>query len=348
MKLFKILETKISVSHKPYIVAEISANHNGSLDKALRLVELAAAAGADAVKLQTYSAETMTIKSDRADFQITGGLWDGYSLYDLYTEASTPWEWHKPIMEYAKENGLHCFSSPFDETAVDFLETLNIPAYKLASFEMTDLPLVEKIASTGKPMIISTGMANRDEIEETVETVRKYHNNFLLLHCISSYPTPHLDQNLRTITMMSEAFDCLVGLSDHSVTNSSSIAAIALGAVMIEKHFIESRDDTGPDSSFSLEPAELKNLVDSTREAWESLGKGSFELKASEVNNRVFRRSLYFVNDLPVGAIVSSKDIRRIRPGYGLEPKYFDSVVGRKLKVVVARGTAVSWSLFEE
>jgi N-acetylneuraminate synthase len=345
MKKIEILNRVISKAHKPYTIAEISANHNGSIEKALRLVELAAEAGVDAVKLQTYTADTMTIKSGREEFLIKHGLWDGYSLYDLYSEAHTPWEWHEQILELAREKGLHCFSSPFDETAVDFLEGLNVPAFKLASFEMTDIPLVRKIASTGKPMIISTGMANFEEIRETVDTVREYHNDFVLLHCISAYPAPHVDQNLLTIPLIEKEFDCLVGLSDHSLSNSSSITAIALGATVIEKHFIESRADHGPDSAFSLEPSELRELEIGTREAWQSLGEGSFRLKESETGNRKFRRSVYFIRDLKKGQVIQDSDIRRIRPGYGLAPKYFDEIVGKVTVEDIECGTPVSWDL---
>ena len=345
MKALKIGDREISRACKPYIIAELSANHNGSLEKALKLVELAAKAGADAIKLQTYTADTMTIDSDADDFKITGGLWDGYTLYELYEEAHTPWEWHEAIMKKAASFGIDCFSSPFDETAVDFLESLNVPAYKVASFEMTDLPLVEKIASTGKPVVVSTGMASFDEIQETVETIRKFHDNIILLHCVSAYPTPHTEQNISTVSLLEQEFGCIAGLSDHTMSNSSAIAAVAMGACLIEKHFIESRQDKGPDSEFSLEPPELEDLVVRTREAWESIGKASFDLKEAESGNKRFRRSIYFIDDVKAGDKISLDNVKRIRPGFGLEPKYFGQVLGRTVSQDVSRGTPLSWDL---
>lgn len=347
MKTIKILDREISKSSRPYIIAELSANHNGSVDKALELVDLAAESGADAIKLQTYTADTMTIDCDREEFQIRGGLWDGYSLYKLYEEAHTPWEWHKAIIDRANEKGIHCFSSPFDESAVDFLEKLEVPAYKIASFEMTDLPLVEKIASTGKPVIMSTGMANLDEIKETVSVIKKYHDDIIVLHCVSSYPAPHTDQNLRTIEALEKELGVLVGLSDHTISNSSAVTSVALGAVLIEKHFIKSRSDKGPDSEFSLEPHELKDLVVGTTEAWESLGKVNFELKKSESANKRFRRSIYFIKDLKEGDEITADSIKRIRPGFGLEPKHFNDLIGKKVTSSVERGQPTSWDVVE-
>ena len=345
MKKIEILGREISKNCRPYIIAELSANHNGSIDKALELVDLAADSGADAIKLQTYTADTMTIDCNKEDFQIKGGLWDGYSLYKLYDEAHTPWEWHKTIFDRAKEKGIHCFSSPFDESAVDFLEELGVPAYKIASFEMIDLPLVEKIAATGKPVIMSTGMANLGEIRETVATIKQYHNHIIVLHCVSSYPAPHADQNLRTIEALEKELGVLVGLSDHTISNSSAVTSVAFGAVLIEKHFIKSRLDKGPDSEFSLEPHELKDLVVNTTEAWESMGSVNFELKKSESANKRFRRSIYFVKDLKKGEEITPDAIKRIRPGFGLEPKYFKDVLGKKVLSSVERGQPTSWDV---
>lgn len=348
MNKIEIAGREISPQCKPYIIAEISANHNGSLDKALELVDLAAEAGADAVKIQTYTADTMTIESDLPDFRIDGGLWDGYTLYDLYKEAHTPWDWHKAIFERARLRGVHCFSSPFDETAVDFLDDLGVPAFKIASFEMTDLPLVEKIASKMKPIIVSSGTANLEEIEETLNTIKKYHHQIVLLHCVSAYPAPLEDQNLKTLEALSTKFNVLVGLSDHTLSNSAATASVALGAVVVEKHFIKSRREKGPDSEFSLEPSELKMLVDTTREVWQSLGAVDFSLKPSEAANKRFRRSIYFVKDMAAGQMITEDSIKRIRPGYGLAPKYFKEILGKTVQVDVKRGQPTNWDVIAD
>ena len=340
---------RISPEDPPYIIAELSANHNGSLDRALATIDAAQHCGADAVKLQTYTADTLTIDCDDPDFMIEGGLWDGYKLYDLYKWAETPYEWHETMFEHASKRGITLFSTPFDETAVDLLESLNTPAYKIASFEIVDLPLIEYVASTGKPMIISTGMASEAEIEEAVTTARDGGcKGLVLLHCISSYPAPMDQSNLRQMPELARRFGTLPGLSDHTLGTTASVAAVALGACLIEKHFTLSRADKGPDSEFSLEPDELERLCTDAHDAWLAMGKAGFERQKAEAASKVFRRSIYFVRDLPVGAAVRPEDIRRIRPGNGLAPKYFDELIGRQLNRAVARGTPVSWQVFEE
>jgi pseudaminic acid synthase len=339
---------EIGSNHPPYIIAEMSANHNGSLKRALETIEAAASAGADAVKLQTYTPETLTIDCDLPDFMVRGGLWDGYKLFDLYKWAYTPFEWHKALFEHARRCGITIFSTPFDETAVELLESLGAPAYKIASFEIVDLPLIRCVARTGKPIIISTGMASEQEIEEAIAAVREEGGtDIVLLHCISSYPAPIEQANLRQIPELARTFSVLSGLSDHTIGTTASVAAAALGACVIEKHFTLSRADKGPDSTFSIEPEELKSLCRDTREAWLALGQPWFERNVIESGSKVFRRSIYFVRDLPAGSIVDIGDIRRIRPGMGLSPKYFDQIVGRRLAQAVTRGTATHWDLFE-
>ena len=334
--------TLIGAGQAPYMIAELSANHNGDLDKALQSIRAAKAAGADAVKLQTYTADTMTIRSERPEFQIHGGLWDGYSLYDLYDEAHTPYAWHQPLFEEARRSGISIFSSPFDETAVDLLEDLNAPAYKIASFEATDLPLVRYAASTGKPVIASTGMADADEIGELVAAVRDTGNEQLvLLHCISSYPSPPEQANLLTIADMRERFGVPVGLSDHTLTHTTAIAATALGACVIEKHFTLDREDKGPDSAFSLEPAELAELCEQARTAHQALGTAGYERREAEKANLQFRRSLYFVRDVAAGETITEAHVRRIRPGLGLSPRFYESVIGRTAANDITAGTPV-------
>ncbi len=347
MKKIIIDGRKIGDGQSPYIIAEVSGNHNGDINKALRLIEIAKECGADAVKLQTYTADTMTIDCDRDEFTIKGGLWDGHTLYKLYEWAHTPWDWHKELFDKAKELDITIFSTPFDESSVDFLMELNVPAFKIASFEATDLPLVEYIAKQGKPIILSTGMANFEEIKETVDLIKKYNDQLVVLHCVSGYPTPAEDLNLRTIPDLANQFDVLSGLSDHTLGTTTAVAGVALGACVIEKHFIESRNDKGPDSAFSLEPQELKQLVNETSVAFSSLGAASYERKSSEEQNAVFRRSIYFVKDLQEGDIIKEQDIRRIRPGLGLSPKYFKELIGKKVARSVARGTPASWDVFE-
>jgi len=326
----------------PYIIAELSANHNGDIQRAFDSILAAKEAGADAIKIQTYTADTMTIDCDREDFQIKGGLWDGYNLYELYKEAQTPYEWHKPLFDYAKEIGITIFSSPFDETAVDLLEELDAPAYKIASFEMTDLPLVEYVAKTGKPMIISTGMANLEEIEATVETARSSGcQDLLLLHCVSAYPAPIDQINLRTISELSARFSVLSGLSDHTMGTAVATTSVALGACLIEKHFTLSRADKGPDSKFSLEPDELKQLCQDTKIAWQSLGSSGHERSPSEQGNVRFRRSIYAVQDIQKGERFTTENVRRIRPGFGLDPKHWYQVLSSKASADIARGTPI-------
>ena len=348
MKSITIDGRKIGENYAPYIIAELSANHNGVLGKALDTISEAKARGADAVKLQSYSADTMTINCDKEDFLIKGGLWDGYQLYQLYEEAQTPFAWHREIFDHAEKVGITCFSTPFDETAVDLLEGLNAPAYKLASFEATDLPLVKYIASTKKPMIVSTGMASLEEIEELIFTARSAGcQDLVVLRCISSYPAPIDQSNLLTIPDMRKRFGTQVGLSDHTTDNIASIVATTLGATVIEKHFILDRNDKGPDSSFSIMPGELEALCNDTQSAWRSLGQAGYERKKAEEGNAKFRRSVYFVKNLNAGDIISADSVRRIRPGFGLPPKYEEEIIGKRVLKNVTIGTATSWDLID-
>jgi N-acetylneuraminate synthase len=335
----------IGPEQPPYIIAEMSANHNGSIEAAHRILREAKAAGADALKMQTYRPDTITLQSDGPDFQITDGLWAGRTLYDLYEWAHTPWEWHAELFAHARELGLTLFSSPFDPTAVDLLEDLGAPAYKIASFEAVDLGLIRYVASTGKPMIISTGMADREEIEEALATARDAGcREIAMLHCVSGYPAPAGDYNLRTIADMIERFGHVAGLSDHTLGNATAIASIALGASLIEKHFTLDRNGGGPDDSFSLEPRELADLCRDTRTAWEALGEVDYGRKSSEQGNVKFRRSLYFVKDLAAGDVVTEDAVRSVRPGYGVAPRYLDQVIGQRLRVAVSRNTPVELS----
>lgn len=345
---FTIEKRPIGAGCPPYIIAELSANHNGSLERALETINAAKKCGADAIKLQTYSAGTMTIDCDNADFVIRGGLWDGFKLYDLYKWAETPYEWHQIMFEHARKIGITVFSTPFDETAVDLLESLNTPAYKIASFELTDLSLIRYVASTGKPMIISTGMGSETEIEEAVTTARDGGcKDLVLLHCISSYPAPTNQANVLQMSNLGQRFGVPIGLSDHSLGPTASIVAVALGACVIEKHFTLSRKDKGPDSEFSMEPTDLEELCTETRNAWLALGSAGFERPPAEAANMIFRRSLYFVKDLPAGHLIQEGDIRRIRPGHGLPPKFLKELIGRRLSRTVLRGTATSLDVFE-
>lgn len=333
---------QIGNKHAPYVIAEMSANHNGNIDTALRIIEEAKKAGADALKIQTYTPDTITLNSDFPDFQIQGGLWDGKTLYELYEWAHTPWEWHKPLFEHARKVGIPIFSSPFDTTAVDLLEDLNAPAYKIASFEAIDLPLIRYVASTGKPMIISTGMADAEEIEEAIEAAREGGcTQLAILHCVSGYPAPAEDYNLRTIPDMMDRFGLVTGLSDHTLDNTTAIASVVLGASIIEKHFTLDRNGGGPDDSFSLEPEDLTALCRDSKTAWKALGSVDYGRKSSEQGNVQFRRSLYFVKDMKAGDPITEDCIRSVRPGYGLPPKFFDSIIGLRIKKDVESKTPV-------
>lgn len=329
----KIAKHPIGNDYPPYVIAELSANHNGSMDTALRIIEEAKKAGADAVKLQTYTADTITLNSDAEEFQIKGGLWDGRTLYELYQEAHMPWEWHKPLFEHANKLGITIFSSPFDNTAVDLLESLNAPAYKIASFEAVDLPLIKYVASTGKPMIISTGMADAEEIQEAIDAAHDGGcKELAILHCVSGYPAPAEEYNLRTITDMLTRFGLVTGLSDHTLDNTTAITSVAMGASIIEKHFTLNRSGGGPDDSFSLEPSELAALCRDSKTAWSAMGKIDYGRKSSEQGNAQFRRSLYFVKDMKAGDIITEDSIRSVRPGYGLPPKIQSTIIGVRLK----------------
>lgn len=329
----------------PYIIAEMSANHNGDLNAALRIIEQAKYAGADAVKIQTYRPDTITLKSDLPDFQITDGLWAGRTLYDLYEWAHTPWDWHTSLFEHARKLGITLFSSPFDNTAVDLLEDLNAPAYKIASFEAVDLPLVKYVASTGKPMIISTGMADAEEIQEAIDAAQEGGcKELAILHCVSGYPAPPEDYNLLTIPDMMERFGLVTGLSDHTLDNTTAIASIATGASIIEKHFTLNRNAGGPDDSFSLEPPDLAALCKAARVAWMAMGKVDYSIKSSEKGNVKFRRSLYFTRNLKAGDVIQSNSIKSIRPGYGLSPNKIHDVIGSIVQNDVIAGTAVTSS----
>lgn len=339
---------KIGADYPPYIIAELSANHNGDINRAFKILEMAKECGADAIKIQTYTQDTLTIDCDKEDFKIKGGLWNNRTLYDLYSEAHMPWEWHKPLFDKAGSLGLTIFSSPFDNTAVDLLEELNAPAYKIASFEAVDIPLIEYVAKTGKPMIISTGMADGDEIKEAVDAARRAGcKELVILHCVSGYPAPAHDYNLATIPDIKERFEVLTGLSDHTIDNTTAIASVALGACLIEKHVTLDREGGGPDDSFSLEKPELLQLCRDSKIAWESVGKVNYERKESEKGNMIFRRSLYAVEDIAKGHIFSNVNVKSIRPGYGLLPKHIHSVIGKRASADIKRGTPLDWDLIE-
>lgn len=339
---------RISSDLEPYVIAELSANHNGSLDTALKIVEQAKLAGADAIKLQTYTADTITLNCESEDFQIHGGLWDGKSLYRLYQEAHMPWDWHRPLFARARELGITIFSSPFDKTAVDLLEDLNAPAYKIASFEAIDLPLIRYVAATGKPMIISTGMADAEEIAEAIDAAYAGGcKELAILHCVSGYPAPSEDYNLRTISDMRERFRLVTGLSDHTLDNTTAIASVVLGAAIIEKHFTLDRSAGGPDDSFSLEPAELAALCRDSKTAWRALGQIDYGRKSSEQGNARFRRSLYVCRAVSAGEVLSEENVRSVRPGFGLPPKMLGQVIGKRALCDIAFGTALTADLFE-
>jgi len=334
---------RIGPSHPPYIIAELSANHNGDINRAFKIIEAAKESGANAIKLQTYTADTITIDCDSEDFQIKGGLWHGQTLYQLYQKAHLPWEWHKQLFDKAKELGITIFSSPFDHTAVDMLEQLGAPAYKIASFEAIDLPLIEYVAKTGKPMIISTGMANEEEIKDAIETAKNAGcNQLVILHCVSSYPAPACEYNLATVADMAQKFGVLTGLSDHTIDNTTAITSVAFGACVIEKHVTLNRSDGGPDDSFSLEPNELTKLCRDSKIAWSAKGKVNYERTESEQGNITFRRSLYLVKDVNKGEQLTQENVRSIRPGFGLAPKYLPLVLGKQLNCDMRRGSPLT------
>tara|TARA_R110000824_G_scaffold400686_1_gene608841 strand:- start:9201 stop:10844 length:1644 start_codon:yes stop_codon:yes gene_type:complete len=338
----EIAGRRIGADHPPYIIAELSANHNGKLENALRIIEEAKQAGAEAIKLQTYRPDTITLDCDNDDFKIKGGLWGGRTLYELYEEAHMPWEWHKPLFDHARKLGITIFSSPFDTTAVDLLEELDAPAYKIASFEAVDLPLIEYVAKTGKPMIISTGMANVDEIQEAIDAALGAGcKQLAILQCVSGYPAPPEDYNLRTILDMIERFGLVAGLSDHTIDNTTAITSVALGASLIEKHFTLDRNGGGPDDSFSLEPAEFAALCRDAKIAWQALGQVDYGRKPSEQGNVQFRRSLYFVKDLKEGDVITEDAVRSVRPGYGMAPKHYARVIGSKSAFPIKKNTPV-------
>lgn len=342
MNTIKIAGRAIGFGCPPYLIAEMSGNHNGDIARALSLVKAASRAGADAVKLQTYTADTITIKHSSPDFSIDSGLWAGKTLYELYDEAHTPWEWHPILFRRAAELGITIFSSPFDDSSVEFLESLKAPAYKIASFELLDLPLVRRVAKTRKPLIMSSGMASEQEIGEALEAARSAGaNEIVLLHCVSGYPTPTSEINLNMIRTLAHRFDVPVGLSDHTLGTVASTAAVALGACVIEKHFTLAREDGGPDSTFSLEPDEFAELVSNSRIAWDALGQCDFQRSPSEILNCKFRRSLYIVEDIEFGQVFTEKNLRSIRPGFGMSPKYLFDVLGKKAAESIKRGTAL-------
>jgi N-acetylneuraminate synthase len=334
----------IGPDFEPFVICELSGNHNGSLERAIQLLEAAAATGADAIKIQSYTADTITIDHDGPGFRVEGGLWDGRTLYDLYGEAQTPFDWHEPLFRRARELGVTLFSSPFDETAVDLLEELGAPAYKIASFEAIDLPLIAYAASKRKPLIISTGMANIDEIGEAVRTARENGcEEIVLLHCVSSYPAPDEQSNVRTVPDLAERFEVVSGLSDHTLGSAVAVASIALGGCVIEKHFTLARADGGPDSAFSLEPDEFKTLVEDCKRAWRSLGKATYDLQGCERGSVQFRRSLYVVSDVAAGEELTRENVRSIRPGHGLPPKHLPEVLGRRAARNLKRGEPLDW-----
>lgn len=342
----KINNRLINLENPPYVIAEMSANHNGDINNAYKIIDMAKTAGADAVKLQTYKPDTITMDICTPEFMIQGGLWDGQSLYELYESAFMPWEWHKPLFEYAKKIGITIFSSPFDNTAVDLLEDLNTPAYKIASFEAVDLPLIKYAAQTRKPLIISTGMADLEEIQEAIEAAREGGcKELAILHCVSGYPAPAADYNLRTLVNMQNKFGLVTGLSDHTIDNTTAIASVALGVSIIEKHVTLDRNGGGPDDSFSLEEEGLKELCRNTKVAWQSLGEVDYGQKSSEQSNVKFRRSIYAIKDIKKGERLTENNIKIIRPGFGLKPKYWNKALLSKAMRDISRGSPISLDL---
>ena len=332
----------IGANCAPYIIAEMSANHNGNINNAYSIIEKAKECGADAVKLQTYHPDTITMNFRTPEFMIQGGLWDGQSLYELYKSAFMPWDWHKPLFDYAREIGITIFSSPFDSTAVDLLEDLTTPAYKIASFEVVDLPLIRYVAQTKKPMIISTGMANSEEIQEAIDVAQEGGcKELAILHCVSGYPAPAEDYNLKTLLDMREKFCLVTGLSDHTADNTTALVAVGLGASIIEKHVTLDRNGGGPDDSFSLEPAELKALCEQSKIAWSCVGEVDYGRKSSEMGNVQFRRSLYLAKDIKAGVLFTDEHVRSVRPGFGLPPKFYDKVLGSTAAIEMKSGTAI-------
>lgn len=347
--MFEIAGRMIGREQPPYIVAELSANHGGSVESAKTAILRAKESGASAVKIQTYTADTMTISSNKPDFKINDGIWKGYTLHDLYTEACTPFEWHYELFRFAKEIDIPLFSSPYDETAVDLLEELGSPAFKIASFELVDLPLIKRAAKCGKPLLMSTGMASLSEVEDALNVANQYGcGDVLLFHCISSYPAPVVESNLQSIEVLRSSFGVEVGLSDHTISNLAATVSIGLGATAIEKHFKPSADSKGADASFSLTPSQLRLLVSDCNDAWKSIGRPGFNRPLAEEQMRKYRRSLYFMKSMKKGDSISPSDIRAIRPGFGLAPKYFDEIVGRKLCSNVERGDPVSLDVIEK
>ena len=345
---FAIAGRKIGRDYPPYVIAEMSANHNGIIENAYRIIEAAKKSGADAVKMQTYTADTITLNCQSEDFMIRGGLWNGRSLYQLYQEAHTPWDWHKPLFDFARQENITIFSSPFDNTAIDLLEDLNTPAYKIASCEAIDLPLIKYAASTKKPMIISTGMANADEIQEAIDAALSVGcKELALLHCVSGYPAPAEEYNLHTITDMISRFGIIVGLSDHTLDNTTALTSVALGTSIIEKHFTLDRSRGGPDDSFSLDSEDLMELCFKVKIAWQALGNVDYGIKSSERETIKYRRSLYFVKDLDIGQIVTQDHVRSVRPGYGIAPKHLEDVIGKKAKQCVKAPAPVYWDAIE-
>ena len=348
LKELQIKNRVIGKKSDPFIIAELSGNHSHSLERALAIIDSAAKAGVDALKLQTYTAETLTIAHDSPDFIINdeNSLWRGRTLYDLYQEAYTPWEWHKPIFDRCRELGLLCFSTPFDETAVDFLEELETPCYKIASFENNHIPLLRKVAKTGKPVIISTGLASLAELDLAVQTIREEGcEDLILLKCTSNYPASPEDSNIKTIPHMQQLFQCQVGLSDHTLGIGTALASVAMGATVIEKHFTLSRADGGVDAAFSLEPHEMQALVEESKNAWQALGSVSYGPTEKEKSSLKFRRSIYISEDMKAGDVFTQNNIRVIRPGYGLSPRYYDLLLGKRINTDTPKGTPVSWEL---